>query len=155
KAEEYLARYLNYRPDDTKVLIRLGTRIDETAGSSPARQFQALSVLEKGLIASPDRIDARRRAARLALSLGIDGVARQHLAILEKTVKDDGELEQLHGRCAEAQGQVTQAADWYEKAIKHAPDQVESYVWLAGLLRRRVEGSDRDRADRLMDAKTV
>ena len=64
--------------------------------------------------------------------------AREHLDQLLKASPEDGELEELVGRCLEAEAQSGKpgevgtgdqdARSWYEKAIKHAPGRIDAYV---------------------------
>ena len=155
QADDYLGRYLGYRPDDMEAMARFALNLEKKAESAGAR-VQALGVLERVLSRDPDRPEVRRKAARLDVGMRLYADARQHLEILQKSTPHDGELEQLLGTCAEAEGNMTQAASWYQKAIDDsrnqgtASERVVSYAKLAHLLRRRL--SDPKRADALMDA---
>ena len=117
--------------------------------SRRARQ-QALEVLEDVLRRTPQRQDVRRKLVTLALDLGRSSDAEFHLKVLRTASPNNGELESLSGRCQEAAGQYAEAAEWYEKAIKHAPGEIESYTRLADLYRRRL--NEPERTDALMNA---
>ena len=111
----------------------------------------------------PRRKDVRRKAAELAPKLGRFKEARENLTTLLKAQPDDGELELWLGQSHEALGRTgkhdaaaaeyREARDLYEKAIVHAPHQVDGYVRLAALLRGPL--ADPDRADQVMDAREV
>ena len=105
--------------------------------------------LEQVLRREPERQDLRRKVARIAIDLGRFADAREHLRLLLKSSPDDGELELLLGRCEEGNDHFTEAASWYEKARKHAPEQIDGHVRLAYLLRNRLDQPEG--ADRVMD----
>jgi tetratricopeptide (TPR) repeat protein len=155
KSQEYLGRYLGYRPDDTTALARYGLILEKEARTRKEREG-ALAVLEKVLLGNPSRDDVRLRAARLAIDLTQYPEAREHLVILnEKNLqgggkRPDGELMDLLGQCDEGEGKYAEAAGKYEKAIEASPDRVECYVRLAGLLRNRLNQAKQ--ADEVMDA---
>ena len=160
--EKYLNRYLVLRPDDANTMARYALLLDkrDTSGKNRVR---VLTVLEQALMRMPDeddalRRDVRRKAADLAMTpeLGRYQDAREHLEALLKSSPEDGELERLIGQCREAEGRTgksieaerryREAMAWYERAIKHAPDQIEAYVRLAGLQRGQIK--EPARADR-------
>jgi tetratricopeptide (TPR) repeat protein len=86
----------------------------------------------------------------MALALERFSDAREHLMILlREDTPEDGALEQSLGLCDEGEKQYAEAAEWYRKAILHAPNQLESYVRLASLLRRQAEEADRANRQRL------
>jgi cellulose synthase operon protein C len=155
KSQEYLGRYLGYRPDDTASLARYGLILEKEARTRKERK-DALAVLEKVLLGDPSRDDVRLRAARLAIDLTQYPEAREHLVILnEKNLqgggkRPDGELMDLLGQCDQGEGKYAEAAGKYEKAIEASPDRVECYVRLVGLLRNRLNQAKQ--ADEVMDA---
>jgi cellulose synthase operon protein C len=153
-AAEYLNRYVRYVPDDAGVLARYALLLaSEKLATSPAARERALGVAERALARDPGRRDVRRRGVDLALELMRYDTARSHLTTLAETAPDDGEIELLLGRCEENQGQFEAAAAWYEKAIKHAPQQIEAYVRAADVFRYRLNRAAR--ADEVMDARVV
>jgi tetratricopeptide (TPR) repeat protein len=165
RAADLLYRYLLAVPDDIEGRARYGQVLEEAAAALPdpaaraRRQYQVLAVYEEALLRSPDQPAVRRRLALLAAQLSQWDRALGHLRILNELTPDDGELEYLLGRCLEARGQADEAVAWYDRATRHTPDRLESYVRLAGLLRdardplaqeRRVERVGRS-ADQVMD----
>jgi tetratricopeptide (TPR) repeat protein len=138
KATDYLARYLRLVPDDSKAL----TRYAELLGSkklavSPLARERALVVTEKALLHAPENRDLRRKAVDLALSLGLFDAAWSHLKILKDSAPDDGEIHLLLGQTEESRGKFEEAREAYMDAIVRAPEQIDGYVRLADLLRRR------------------
>src|SRR5207248_6195304 len=127
---------------------RYGLTLEKTARTTQSRA-QALAVLEKVLTRDPGRTEVRRKAARLAVDLRRFPEARQHLEILQNSFPHDGELEQLLATSLEAQGDLTRAADLYQKAIDDsrktgaAKERVLSYVRLAYLRRVRFDDAKR------------
>jgi tetratricopeptide (TPR) repeat protein len=162
EAEKYLSRYLAYRPDDGEALSRYGLILAGRADTGQGRQ-RALFVLERALVHAPGRDDVRREAAKLAMRPELSRFqdARGHLEALLKTRADDGELELQLGECHETLGRTgkpdearkeyLQAQAFYEKAVAHAPHQVDGFVRLARLLRGLL--NEPDQADRVMDAR--
>lgn len=74
----------------------------------------------------------------VALELRRYDDARDHLLVLLQAAPEDGALMQQMGRCEEERGQYLAAADWYTRAVRQQPHEVESYVRLARLLRFRL-----------------
>jgi tetratricopeptide (TPR) repeat protein len=138
----YLGRYLEFVPTDQEQRAHLGdvlaTRVldgDQAKVTYRLRQ-QALFVLEGVVANDPGRQDARRRLARVALSLGRTEVASEHLNQLHTELPNDGEVTCLLAQCLEAQGKYAEAAVKYGAAIHDAPRHRDSYVRLALLLGR-------------------
>src|SRR5262249_59885142 len=69
--------------------------------------------------------------------------ARDHLLVLLEAAPDDAELEGLLGRCEEAGAHFARAAEWYERAARHAPARLEHHAGLARLYRHRLDQPDR------------
>src|SRR5262249_43238437 len=116
---------------------------------------QALLLLDQVLLREPDRHDSRRMLVRLALGLKRYDLALEHLHALQKTQPDNGEVEHLFGQWYETQGKYAEAAAWYRRAIEHIPQEIDNYVRLAGLLRRRLDPKQPElnavEADKVMD----
>jgi tetratricopeptide (TPR) repeat protein len=142
-AAKYLRRYLEFVRDDWEARARLGRLLagDKLAVNPRARE-SALFVLEQVLAHEPARNDLRPLLVRLAMDLKRWKLAGDHLEVLQKAQPDDGALEHLFGQWHEAQKQFPEAEAWYAKAIKHAPQQIDSYVHLAELIQLRL-GKDR------------
>jgi tetratricopeptide (TPR) repeat protein len=142
-AVKYLHRYLEFVRDDWEARARLGRLLadDKLAVNARARE-NALFVLEQVLAHEPARNDLRPLLVRLAMDLKRWKLAGDHLEILHRALPDDGAVEQQFGQWHEVQKQFTEAEAWFEKATRHAPHQIDSYVRLAELIQRRL-GKDR------------
>lgn len=147
EAAELLGNYLAYRPKDQDERARMGMLL-EKAGTTAAR-LQAIEVYARVLRVEPGRQELRRRLVHVAMDLNRFEDARPHLAELLAATTDDAELEHYQGRCAEEARDFETAASWYERARKHAPNKIESYVRLAQVLRQRPEQADQ--ADEVMN----
>lgn len=142
ETSRYLARYLEFVPDDHEQRANLGrvlaTRVldgDPEKVTDRLRQ-QALFVLEGVVAREPDRQDLRRQLARIALGLGRTDVAAEHLTRLHDELPADGEVTCLLAECREAQEKYADAALLYWDAVGRAPRHEPGYVRLALLLRR-------------------
>ena len=148
---QYLERYLVLKPGDAGALARYGLLLARQADSPPTRS-RALAALDEAVRRSPERDDVRRKRFLLAMDLGQFAKARDDLAVLLKASPENGELEEQSGRCEQALGlggAPERAAEWFSRAIDHAPARIDAYVRLAGLLRGPL--ADPDRADAVMD----
>jgi tetratricopeptide (TPR) repeat protein len=67
------------------------------------------------------------------MELGRFGDARHHLGLLLQETPANPELEDLFGRCEQADKAYDRAATWYARAIEHAPHDPDHYVRLAAL----------------------
>jgi tetratricopeptide (TPR) repeat protein len=145
---KYLGRYLEFVPEDNVVRADLGCILaSPTMAVSLRARERALFVLDQVLLREPDRHDSRRLLAQMALRLGRFAQAREHLDILERELREDGEVARLLGQWHETRNDergndLAEAAAWYRKAIERAPHETESYTRLAYLLRRRL-GKDK------------
>jgi tetratricopeptide (TPR) repeat protein len=151
QAVKYLRTYLGFVPDDTAALAHYGLLLERLA-RSPSGRSQALLVLEQVLRRQPERNDIRQKLIDIAMHPQIARYsdARAHLELLLRSSgANDGALEHQLGRCHEAGGDLREAADWYEKSLKHAPRQIDPYVHLANLYRRRLDKPQR--ADQVMN----
>ena len=149
KSADYLGRYLGLHPDDDDALAKFGLVLGKLA-KTPRQKGRAYLVLSQAILRSPTRDDLRRRLATLSVEIGRTTDAREQLDyLLKHGSPDDPELEDLLGRCEEADGHFQEAAAAYEKAVAHGPQQVETYVRWASVLRRRL-ASPKD-ADGVMD----
>ncbi len=157
RAATILDRYLRYRPEDTNALARYGLLQADQAisaqGASDQAHQAALLVLEQVLGRDSGRDDVRRRAIDLSLRLRRFPNAKAHVDFMMPKHPDDGELEQASGRCAEVRGDLKDALTLYEKAIKHDPTLIDTYVRLTRLLRGEADPSKQ--ADEVPDAKAV
>jgi tetratricopeptide (TPR) repeat protein len=148
RAADYLRQYLTLRPDDGDVLTRFGLLLNQRATSGAAR-FEAFLVLKQAFRLQPERRDVGLLLVQLAMDFGRYADARTVLDTLLVATPDDGELEELCGRCEEGDGHYYPARASFVKAIQHAPDRTLSYERLAGL-QRAVLG-EHEEADRIIE----
>lgn len=154
EAIKYLKRYLGYVPDDVDALAMLGLTLEKQTKTLKERRNVFL-LLEEVLRKAPERRDVRERQVRLAMEVGRYDPGRYtdaayHLEyLLRESSPRDGEWEELLGRCSEAKAEYTKAVTWYEKAIKHAPQKVETYVALSRVLRHQLK--QEERANKVLD----
>ena len=156
KAAESLGQYLNIKREDGPTWVWYARIVDQQTPEGPGRERVYL-VHEQALRYHPDDPQLERRCADLALELERYSDARRHLKVLhQRAPKDsraepaDAELEDLLGRCDRAESKLTEAEDWFRRAIAHGPRQVDSYDRLAGML--RVELRQPEEADRLIES---
>lgn len=148
-AASCLNRYLGYVPSDTDALARHAQLVEKRA-QTPRERLRAFLLLEQVVRRDPKRNAVRRQIVPLAMGLGRNSEAMEHLQVLLRTTPDDGQLEYLAGRCEVAASNHDRAVPWLEKAIQHAPDQLDGYIQLAALLRRHL--GQPERADEVMNA---
>lgn len=139
-----LQRYLVFAPEDNAARARYGEIVEQLATTDHER-WRAVEVYEQVLYREPSRLDVRRRLAKLALELGWREEARTHLEILLREQSGQGELESKLGQCQEAAGDFSLAAASYENALRDDPQQLETYVRLALLLRYRLDQPEKAR----------
>ena len=149
-AEEYLSRYLVYRPNDVDALVRYGDMIEKAESTEASRQ-KVRSLYEKAVRLAPERPAIRRRVVDLDLADHQFSEAKIQTEALLSVSPKNGELKVLLGRCEEGTGRFREAAVLYEEAAKLDPMLVEAYTRQADLLRRRL--NDPSRADVVMDAR--
>ena len=147
KAESYLARYVGMVPNDPNALADLGQLLDKD-GNGFDRTRRVFMIYEDVLRTDPSREDIRRRQIATAISIERYSDALAHVRILRQTYPTDGRLDYEAGRCLEAMGDFSLAAEAFEAAIEHAPEIVEAWIHLAGLNDGQL--SNRERADQLM-----
>jgi tetratricopeptide (TPR) repeat protein len=153
RAEDYLSRYLVYRPDDVDAMFRYGVLLDKHADSEEQLN-RALRVYKKAVQLEADRKEIRRRLVDLAMRLSrsdpqMFATAKTHAEVLLKDSPEDGELMYILGVCEESRGRFREAAELYEKARHQDSARIDSYVRLARLLRDRM--NEPTRADRVME----
>src|SRR5262249_42539494 len=117
------------------------------------RRLGALKAMEQVLLREPDRHELRRDLVNLAMRLELYGDAKEHLTVLLKRSPEDAELEEMMGRCLEADGQYGGAVNGLAGRAQHPPNRTEPHERLAYLLRRRLR--EPARADQVMDELVV
>ena len=162
EATETLKRYLGFRFDDDENLVRYALLLDKKA-ETPEDSVAAVMALEQAHRRVPGNRDVQRKAADRLMQLGRYDDARPHLENLlgrnepksttARNSRRKGGRSCSIAQCAFAGEDFDEAAKWYEAAIQHAPDQIESYYQLAELLRTKLD--EVEAADRVMDIPEV
>ncbi len=156
----YLQRYLEFAPHDVEQAAHLGAALagEHFAGSPTARR-QAYYVLNKVVNERPDRLDLQRLLVKTALEIGEWQTARSTLEALAKNPEagapgspERGELEGDWGRLLAAEKKPDEAVAHSRLAVKEAPDDVDSYVRLAWLLRAKRDVPAKERAKIVAEA---
>ena len=150
--------YLSLRPNQTKVLEKLGMlqadlaqitaangprstprELDETRLKARVWLQTSVRTLESVLREerSTDRLAARRKLVDIYLLFGRHSDAQTHITALLQKSPDDADLLEMQGRCQEAVRETSPAAGSFQRAIQSAPDRVPAYVLLADLLGNR------------------
>jgi tetratricopeptide (TPR) repeat protein len=152
EAVRQLRGYVFLEPTDIPAQLRLGQlyaqKADAALKASDVAALRgnadaAFTMLEKVLRTADDSVPqddlrkARRKAAEMALLIGRPSDAETHLAVLIKETPDDPELLLLNGRALSNRLRDDEACEQLRKAIKMAPAQIDSYLVLAEVLRRR------------------
>lgn len=156
QAVRYVSRYLELKPDDLEARAHLGHVLATELATTPKARTQAVFVIEQVLLKDSQRHDLRLKLVRLALDLDRQELAQQHLRVLQGAMKDSAEVEHQQAQLAVLQKNWPEAAVWYRKAVQHNPQQLDSAVHLADLLRRRFgpdkEGTYAHEADQVIDS---
>src|SRR5262245_5675417 len=140
RAARLLRSYVLAVPSDTDARIRYATLL-EKIGKTLRAKSDALDVYEQALRQDPDRHDARRRAAELAVELGRFDAARTHVTALLKAFENDGRALFLLGLCQEANKQYEEAAETYAKSCRADPKPA-AFVRQAGVLKIYLKRDD-------------
>ncbi len=153
---KYLSRYLEFAPDDVEQRAHLGELLAGAAlAGEPRARERAYFVLEQVLLQVPDRHDLRLALVRVAMALRRAPAAKEHLDYLVKATPASAEVYRLLARWHESQEHYREAAASLRDAITHAPQDIDTYVALAGLLRRKLsDGGARNgaiEADQVMN----
>jgi tetratricopeptide (TPR) repeat protein len=156
QAIKYLQRYLAYVPNDQEARARLGLLLSR--GAKVTQQGEkAYLILTSVLRYLPERNDLRREAVVLALRLQRFPDAERLLDELPESFWKEGKVNRLRGECYAAQKKFAKADEAYAEAVKDNPDDVDSYVFRANVLRyelgnRRSEVKPNKNADEVMNA---
>jgi tetratricopeptide (TPR) repeat protein len=147
QAIRLMEAYLTGFRDDAAAVKQLALLLEKTA-KMPSDRLRALHTLDRALQITPGDVETRRLAVEKAMELRRWKDAQDHLLILSQEFPQDAVIERQLGECAEGQGNTTEAAQHYDKAITMNPKEVEAYARLARLLRQKPDQADE--ADRLM-----
>lgn len=151
RAESDLRRYLGYQPADVEALTKYGLMIERRARNAEDR-YRALVTFQQVLGRDPGRKEIRRRLVDLAVRPELKGACdpEPHLRQLLRDTPDDGRLEAMLAKCEEGEGKFAQARTDFERAVRHAPQEIDAYVGLANLLRTRI--NDAAGGDKVVEA---
>jgi len=134
--------YLEYRPDDTGLLLELAGWLQERPGGGRKHLNHVAALLDRVLQVEPGRSDVRRQLVTLKLRTGRHGECLDHLTRLLAESANDSELLSMQGVCQDAIGKHAEAAESFELALKTDPKRIETSVEYAELLYRRLHRSD-------------
>ncbi len=148
-------RYLQLVPLDGDARADFALALDQVS-RSPKERKAVFFALEKALLQSPERDDARRRLVHVAIEIGDFSAAQDHVTRLMQASPGDAELDNLMGRCLVAHRKFVGEKDpkdgavyWFTKAIGRQPRSIDSYVRLADLYRGQLNKPKQ--ADDVMD----
>jgi tetratricopeptide (TPR) repeat protein len=139
----YLQSYLSLNPEDTDALEKYGLALAQQAATRP-ELAQSHRILSLTVAREPNRHEARRRVAELAMQLRQFADAANHLQALRKQYPREADLAFQHGQCLDTLGDNDAAVRAYEEAIRLNPQQIDAYLRLASLLQRlaRVQAAE-------------
>ena len=152
-ALELYRQHLLVFPDDQAVRLKYANALLKVQ-RTPKHQQEAMGIYSDIVRQEPGREDVRRRAAELAVDMGVGmfETARGHLAILLRSAKEDGHLEFMMGRCYEEDKDADNAARYYRAAIEHGtPDRLEASQRLAALIREDEKLGEPEDADEVIE----
>jgi tetratricopeptide (TPR) repeat protein len=136
QALQLMRRYLMLRATDVDAMLLLADWSDQSAATI-SNQYEAYFVFGDFLNKQPKRADVRRRVIRLAMKLGrYQDVLKEHLPQMGVDIEKDAELSYLQGQCHDALGQWDLATNSYARAIELAPEVIEHYAALTGVVDR-------------------
>jgi cellulose synthase operon protein C len=136
-AADCFGQYLVLAPGDGEAKASFGLLIIKLA-KTPRERLAAYLALWDALRADPRRDDVRRQLAVLALDFARFTEAREHLEFILAREPENPQLLVLRARCALRENEESQAASWYAKAVKAAPQDIETAVEYATLQRDRL-----------------
>ncbi len=136
QSSRFLARYLEFAPDDLETRARLGKLLchQKLAVSHKARE-RARFVIDQVLIKEPGNTELRKCLVRLALDENNLDVAHEQLKILEQQAPQDGEVSVLSAQYEEHRGYKGHALLYLKQAVKKSPEFIDGYVRLIRLMR--------------------
>ena len=144
-----LDRYLRYKPNDLDALTRYGILLADGTGNSLSNIDVTMGVMDRVLSQDPGNPEILRRAMKLNYQRQRFTDSLNRAQELLKVTPDDAEAEKYVGLCKEFENKYTEAAEAYRLSIKHAPQDAETYAYLASLLRDQLDQPEE--ADKVMD----
>jgi tetratricopeptide (TPR) repeat protein len=139
-AIHYFRQYLEFRPDDVEIQIRLAELL-RNRNPGPRGLVEVIFLYDRILRLEPDRHEVRREALATSLKLGRTADAIVHAEALLKHFPTEAGLWQQLGNAQAALNQLLEARRSYEKAIACNPGEMIGYQRLAQLLWRNLNDS--------------
>ena len=156
EAIHHLVSYLELVPADHKEQLHLGLLYAERLNAPAAfAKLEEVVRTDDGTLSPEDLRNARRKLVDMAMMIrDANGRLRAadaetHLAVLLKETPNDPELLDLNGQILIYNGKDELACEQFRKAIEVAPAQINSYVFLAIVLRSRLDR--KAEADKVME----
>jgi tetratricopeptide (TPR) repeat protein len=148
-----------YAPADVDVLKSYGKALAKT-NPPPTVRREIIDIFEKVLLKEPNDHEVRRQLIDLTMAEGKYTDARDHLQLLLRQLYPDpdnisvpnpeaAKLEQLLTLTQYQLGERGEAEKLFQRALKHDPNRLETYINYALLLQRDGNG---DRARKVFDA---
>ena len=153
KAIFYMRQYLEFRPDDYDMAVKLADMMAERAVTAKDIA-NAHFLYERVLRKAPQRSDVARKLVALCIRMGRHADALAHAERLLREFPNDGELNAQVAECQLAQNRPTDARRSFEKAVMLAPENVRAFDLYARLLARHFKQPAEARAvlDRMVQA---
>jgi tetratricopeptide (TPR) repeat protein len=148
QAIKYLDRYLEFQPEDTDAMARLGELMERRPFGQ--RQPALGKLYERALRIDPRREPLRRKVIEVYLALHRCTDAQPHLDQLLAEHPDDAVLLEQNGICQEATARFDLAEAAFRAAIARDSSRFEAYRRLVTLLHRQL-GRPQDAEEVLTD----
>ncbi len=164
EAIKYYNQYLKYRDDRDgySALAELVFTTAEETGASPRDWYRAYTILEEAIRRHEDLANVRRRLIEYTMMAGRYTDSLDHIRYLNEHGDEDPKLEVQKAQCYFRSGEEASAlktlyglVGYDQEAETFIDDpgpgakEIEAFELLAGLLRRKPEGTER--ADEVMD----
>jgi tetratricopeptide (TPR) repeat protein len=156
QAAAYYHRYLQCMPDDIDTDARYALLLARTA-QTPKQRFRAYLRLESVLRRDTGRHEVRRQAILLALHPDLERVqdAIDHLDKLMQQEKNNAQLEAWYAQAQLMDHHFDKAAEYFQLATLHDPNDIDSYAARAGTLREHLKKPREADAEMERMVKTV
>ncbi len=132
-AIQFLQRYLQFRPKDKEVALKLADLLMERSRSTQS-YGQVLYLYEQILRQDPSADEVREKLVQICLDLGRYTDAQSHIHYLMDKGADSGKLWDQLGTSYLGLNQFADARTALEKAIHREPTLISSYERLSNLL---------------------
>lgn len=133
RAISYLRQYLEFEPDDADALEKLAEMLRQRDPTYRG-YTDYIFLSEKALRVDADRHAVRREVLAACLKMGRYSDAVTHAEYLLERFPTEAALWQQLGSAQTALNQLADARTSFETALKHSPDDLQSYQRLAQLV---------------------